>query len=437
MKRLSPALLIFIVALAVYGGSAGRAFKTIDTASVGVSSWRIADTGSPSLRGVSDSSLTAVPYGKLWTSTNARTGDLVIARDVGAVAAAVPAYAIASLVAPATRGHVTALPAALTAALLAAVALALLMLATEGLVPDRVRILGVLALGFTTPFWSIAGHDLWPQTLTALSLAGMAWGARRERWLLVGLFGAVGVLARLHFAIAVAVVGIAVALVRRRPAIALRVAMGSLPALALSVVWTRWVYGVWGLTAGYQMGDLNSWASSQSVSDRVSSFVGMFLSPGVGILVWTPAIALLLPALWRARRTLPDWTIALAAGSLAYMLVQLWLNPLSGGTGFWGYRISLELVVGCAPALIAAAPAAGRVARILLPVAVGAEGGVIVLGSVFGLVTSTGDPWHASVLWYVLQTSWVLVGAFMAGGVVATYLGLSAARAEDSVRLAS
>lgn len=437
MKRGGAALLIFLIALTVYGASAGRAFKTVDTASVGVSSWRIADTGSPSIRDLTPQSLAQVPYTKLWTSTNARTGDPVIARDVGAVAAAIPAYAIASIVAPSTRDHVTSLPASLTAALLAAVALALLMLATEGLVPDRVRVLGVLALGFTTPFWSIAGHDLWPQTLTALSLAGMAWGARRERWLLVGLFGAIGVLGRLHFAIAVAVVGIAIALVRRRPSIAIRVAVGSLPALALSVVWTRWVYGVWGLTAGYQMGDLNSWASSQSIGDRVSSVLGMFLSPGVGIFVWTPAIALLLPALWRSRRTLPDWTLALAAGSFAYMLVQLWLNPLSGGTGFWGYRISLELVVGCAPALIAAAPAAGRLARVLLPIAVGAEGGMIVLGSVFGLVTSTGDPWHASVLWYVVQTSWTVVAVFMAAGVAATYVGLSAARREDSVRLAS
>jgi hypothetical protein len=74
----------------------------------------------------------------LFTTTNTDNGEEVIARSAGPIAAAVPAYLIERLV---TGGRsddaVSFVPAALTAALLAVVALLLLAAAS----PDRCRCL--------------------------------------------------------------------------------------------------------------------------------------------------------------------------------------------------------------------------------------------------------------------------------------------------------
>ena len=78
-------------------------------------------------------------------------------------------------------------------------------------------LVSALALGFTTPVWSVSADGLWPHTLTGLGLAGMAWAAARDRWWLVGLLASVAIWGRIHLAVIAAVVGLLVGWSRRRP----------------------------------------------------------------------------------------------------------------------------------------------------------------------------------------------------------------------------
>ena len=58
-------------------------------------------------------------------------------------------------------------------------------------------------------------------------------------------------------------------------------------------------------------------------------------------------------------------------GCLAYTVLQAELNRFSGGSSFYGYRLTLEMLAGLAPALALSAHRMGRVARGLFgPVAV-------------------------------------------------------------------
>ncbi len=63
---------------------------------------------------------------------------------------------------------------------------------------------------------------MWTHPVTLLGIGGMAWAASRDRWWLVGLFGGVALWGRLHTALIVAILGLAVAVARRRPRIALQ-----------------------------------------------------------------------------------------------------------------------------------------------------------------------------------------------------------------------
>jgi alpha-1,2-mannosyltransferase len=407
---------------AVFALTAAPAINTIDVESVDIGAWTLATTGHPWTDDVEPDQLPAKPKpSALWTTTNVRNGHQVMARSIGAMLVGVPAYAVAELVSPDPGKRLPIRPGGITAALLAAVALALLIRSLAGRVPGRVTMCAGLALAFTTPFWSIVGHDLWPHALTVLGIAGMAWSGRNRRWVACGAFGGIGLLGRLHFAFFVAVFGIVVACRQRDPRLAFRVAAGSLPFVGFSAVLSRLFYGSWNPNGGYQMGDLSGWAHTQSALDRLLSLAGVFVSPGVGIFVWTPALLLVLPAVVRSWRVLPAWSTALLAGAAVYLGVQLWLNPFSGGAGFWGYRISIELVVAAFPAVVLSWGEVGSRARAVLPPLVGAQAGVIALGAIAGLAIFDEDAWHTNVVLSAFRIAPVVVVGAVVGGVALAY----------------
>ena len=109
--------------------------------------------------------------------------------------------------------------------------------------------------------------------------------------------------------------------------------------------------------------------------------LGFWVSPDRGLFVWTPVVLLLLPALVRSWRSLPDWSRALAMGGLAYTLVQLTFNRFSGGDIFYGYRLGLELLAAVTPALALSSPALGSLGRRLVGPVLGLQLFVIFLGA--------------------------------------------------------
>lgn len=290
-------------------------------------------------------------------------GREAVGRAPGVIAVAVPAYALAR---PAT---VSPLPGALTAALVSAVAVWLFFLVLRRHLGTRRALVGALLLGVGTPVWSVAADAPWPHTLTTLGILGSAWAADRRRWWLAGLFGGVMLWGRLHAALVCAVLGLGLAWSRRRPGIAVRMGLASAGTLALSSGWTRWMYGSWDPTSGYRAGDFTGSVLERAVDPL--NLLGFVVSADRGLLWWCPLLLVLGPTAWRHRRDLPDWSRWLAAGSAAYTLSQALLNRFSGGDHFYGYRTSLELVVGLAPALALASPHLGaRARRWFVPVAV-------------------------------------------------------------------
>jgi hypothetical protein len=209
--------------------------------------------------------------------------------------------------------------------------------------------------------------------------------------------------------------------VRRRPAIAVKVGTASLAMLGLMSVWTHWMYGRWDPTSGYRVGDFTSNAD-RYVVDWVN-FSGFFVSPDRGLLVWTPLVALLLPALVRSWRELPDWSRTLLVGGVAYLLLQGLLVRFSGGDQFYGYRTSLELLACATPALALSASRMGPVARRLFtPLAV-LQLVMIVPGSVLdGFYVEAATVWYRNAFVNGVIDHPLTMALFTAGSLAAAYV---------------
>ena len=401
-------VLLFLGLSAVFAATAQTNTKvSVDVYSSSLAAWRIGATGTPWLDQVDTSRIDG--YGDLEDETvfirEAANGHRVPHRLPGAIAAAVPAYWLAG------GGHApddfSLVPQAITAALMSAAAVTLFFLAVRPWLGTRDAVAASTVLAFTTPIWSVAANALWPHTVTVLGICGMAWAASRERWLLVGLFGGVAIWGRLHTAIIVAVLGLGVATARRSPRIAVAVAAVSATCLALTSVWTQWVYGSWNPGAGgYSLSPTGTVGGQRYETDPspVVNALGLWISPDRGILVWTPVLLLLLPAVVRSWRDLPDWSRWLALGGVAYTLVQGQLNFFDGGGAHYGYRLGLELLVCAAPAYALSVRRAGGIARACLGPLLALQLCAIMLGAVLnGPAPAKSFGWSDNAFFYALR----------------------------------
>lgn len=349
-----PPVGIFVVGAILYGLSQSQPLVSLDVWSTNFLSWHLASGGGPWLDGVEIPGIDGHELEHVWV-LETPDGHRAIGRSPGAVVAGIPAYWLLGM------GHGATLPGGITAAVLTAITLVLFYLAIRSRLQKGVAVLATAALGVTTPVWTVAANGVWPHTVTILGIAGMAWGAHRDRWWLVGLFGGVVVWGRLHAAVIVAIVGLGIALSRRSPRPALVVGSISLGFLGLLCVWDRWMYGSWSPMASYEVGLFVDNAADKGLG--LTDQVGMWISVDRGILVWTPVILFLLPALVRSWRTLPDWSRWLLVGGVVYTIVQAALSRYSGGDSFFPYRLTLELLVCAAPALALSVPQSGHRAR--------------------------------------------------------------------------
>jgi alpha-1,2-mannosyltransferase len=362
----------------VYLTTADRSIGFNDVTSASLGAWRIATSGQPFLDGLD---LTDLDFNEeyLWVGT-AGNGHTVVLRSPGAIAVGVPAYVLAR-----TGGEVADFvrwPGAVWAALLATATLLLFWRALRPFLPAPWTTAAVTALGFATPVWTVAANGLYTHTLTVLAIAGMAWGAATGRWWLVGVFGGLGLWGRLHVALVVAVLGLGLAVWRRRPSIAVVVGAVSGAFLVLAAGWSRWLYGAWVPQGPYASPtEYAARAGDSGLTEHVVNQLGLWVSADRGLLVWTPVLLLLLPAVVRSWRELPDWTRVLAGGGLAYCLVQGQLNHFDGGSGFYGYRLTLETLACLFPLYATAARHAGRVARHLLGPLLGLQVAAMAIGA--------------------------------------------------------
>jgi len=432
IKKQRGVILVFgVVAALLFSLTLTNPPSTGDVWSAETGAWQLGTQGTPWIDGLGFDQLPTywqigtVKQSLLWITTNPDNDHQVISRSPGAILPAIPAYAVANLFWPRSDGHrLSTLPGSITAIVLATLALLLLLGALLPLVGLKRALIGASVLGFTTPYWTIIGNDLWPHCIGALGICGLAWALPRERWYTAGLFGGLALLGRLHLAIIVGSAGILLALWRRDPRIALRIAATSVPFVALSSLWSHWLYGSWSPSAGYVVSDLTGWSASRSPLEHLTDYLGLFVSQGNGLLVWTPLLVVLAPSVVRSWHDAPDWTKALAVASLPYLLVGGWLNPFSGGTGFWAYRLPLESLAAWTPLLVFSAVRLGRIGRPLAISVVGLQFGMMLPGVILGLATSTssGTGWDSNRLLQAFGEQPTVISLMLIGAITAVWL---------------
>jgi alpha-1,2-mannosyltransferase len=402
----APAAL-FLVLFALFGLTARTGGGSWDYYAANYASWHLVHDGDPWLDGEAHGGtipgLQGDPEESTWVIHDAPNGHTVVKRFPGVIAISLPAYYVAHLAH--LDDAMTVVPGGLTAALACALGIMLLFLAMRTLVPPVLAGVSCALVALGTPVWTVAADAVWPHTVSVLGLGGMAWAASRGRWWLAGAFGGVILWGRLHAALVVAGFGVLLGWWRRSPRIVAEVGVVSAAFLAGVCAWTRWWTGSWDPLSSYGSG---TFEHANKGWQHLTSMVTQLVSPDRGILVWTPLLLLLLPALVRGWREVPDWARALLFGALAYQLAQAWIADPLGGDSYYGYRHGIELVVAATPALAVTSHRVGPVARKLLVPVITVQVTAMAFGSLTGMFIPKEQAWHDNTFLHDMRASWPL-----------------------------
>ena len=315
----------------------------LDAASASFAAWSLAADGSLVLDGFVDEATR--PW---FVSVD---GHVLTNRQPGVIAHGLPA----SWLWAQTVGTFSMAPTVWTAALVTATAMAIVHVSLRRLTTGSLAVAGALILGLATSTWSVSAVQLWPHGIGQFWLAAALLALGSAKYTAAGLSYAVAVFTRPPLAIAAAVNGLAASWHERslRPAVRLGVAASF--GVAALLTYNYFVFGGASITGGYSdaflrpktggVGPETVWYLQQVawtlVSDR-------------GLLVWSPFLLVLLPGMPIAWRSSPAWVRSAALAGVVYLLVHLWLNRYSGGSGFFGYRYPLEPLVLWTPLLLQA-----------------------------------------------------------------------------------
>jgi alpha-1,2-mannosyltransferase len=241
-------------------------------------------------------------------------------------------------------------PAAITAAVVAAISVGLLALAFQHLTDTRTALIAAYFAGLGTGVWSVAADSLWQHGPAMLWIvAGVLLSVEHQAW--SGLAFGAAVLTRPHTALVAAGNGLYQTWKGRSLKPALKIGIGASLGLAALIGFNAAVFGGASVSGGY----------TSSFAERAASFnlltwgrniILALVDPARGLLVYSPFLLLLLPGLPAAWRKAPAWVKGSALGGLAYILLQLKANRFSGGDTFWGYRYPLEMLAATAPLLL-------------------------------------------------------------------------------------
>jgi alpha-1,2-mannosyltransferase len=404
---------LFVSAASVYLITIAHSAISFDVFGSNWSTWHLVNSGSPWIDGAHISELGDRTFQQV-SIFHTSNGHVAFGRFPGVVVASVPAYVLAG-------SSMSTVPGSVTAGLLTAVSVCLMYLALRERLGRRAAVLVAVLFGFATPMWSVSANALWPHTITLLGIAGMAWAASSDRWGLVGIFGGIALWGRLHTVIIVAIVGVMSGVRRRDACIVLKVGVTSGAFLAASSLWVRWMYGAWNPMAAYNMDGISQ--DTGRYRFDVVNYLGMLVAPDRGVLIWTPIVLVLLPALARSWKHLPDWSKALVWSGVAYTALQCALIGFGGGDVFYGYRYGLELLGCLTPALAMSAPQMRALARRVAGPVLGIQFFAFALGSMNDRVTLPQEMvWRDNALVHALMDAgaegWVMAALFALLGAV-------------------
>ena len=386
--KLAPGLLFMGVAL-VLSLTATRGVASVDTTAPAAEAWHIAVKGSPWLEAGTPDALSANP----WIHEVAN-GHVVADRMAGPVLLSLPFYWFANQYG---MQKFSMVPAGIASAFATAGTTLLLFLALRPRLGQRSALLVSLAFCFGTPTWAVSGDAPWTHTVTQLGLAGTAFAAGRRSWWLAGAFAGLAMFGRPHVAVVAAVIGLGESWTRRRWRPALQVGVTSATALLLLLCWNRLIFGVWSpVSAGYR-GHVETLVQNSMIP--LVNYLGFFVSPDRGFLVWTPIFLVMVPAVVRRWTELPSWSKWLALGGATYTMLQLRLNVFSGGDAFFGYRLGLELATCLAPMYAFGLRGLRRPGRVLALLALALQAGAMFVGATAkGLFVSAPEVWRDNAL---------------------------------------
>jgi len=240
-------------------------------------------------------------------------------------------------------------PAVTSAVVASAVAIVFLHRALLRLVSPTVALGTALMTAFGTTVWTIAADTAWTHAPTLLGLSIGAWGMSRSSYYGAGVGYAIAIISRPHTAVVAAIEGLWVGVSKRSLVTVLKVGATSALGVAGLLLWNRANAGQWTLLPGSYGGRLDA-AVTTGPSGQANidlwqrDLANTFFSPLRGILVYSPFILVLIPGVLKAWRSAPPWVRASSVSAIVYLVVQLSGNVWNGGTGFFGYRISLEMV---------------------------------------------------------------------------------------------
>lgn len=338
------ASVIFVGFSVLYLATASySSLQSVDTIAAALPAWKVAEHGTLRV----DEFRTASPW-FIETSEGYFSN-----RFPGVIFIAVPAYAVAGLLGLSDGDSPTLIPAGVTAALVTAAAMALLYLVFRAIVPAGIALAGVLAAGLGTGTWSVSAHALWTHGPAQLYLVAGMLALAYERFAPVGLAHGLAVFTRPQLAVVALVTGTWTTLRRQSVRPALLVGGLSGIGLALLIAYNAAVFGEPSITGRYGTQVVDNF-TSMDVRFYLTNWALTIFSPSRGILPNSPFLLFAIPGLLVAWRNAPSWVRVSAVSGLVYMTLQLRINIWTGGDGFFGYRLPIEMLTLLAPVLLLA-----------------------------------------------------------------------------------
>ncbi len=345
--RRTLVLLLMVVWITYLATATYDSVQINDNRAVNLSAWSVGVRGTFELPSEWEG-------GNRWI-VEGRDGALYTNRFPGAILWAAPFHAVAEpFFGFGTPGHDALLnyaPGGVAAATAAALAIGVSFLVLRRLAARRLAVTASLFLAYGSGVWSVSADSMWTHGVTHLTLMLGVLAVSEARHARSGLFFAAAVLARPHTAVVPAVVGVWETAVRRRWRPMLVVGTTSVLGVVLLAIYSQWLFETWVPVAGY---DTNRPGGVVSTSWLVTAErVGFTLAhPLRGVLIFTPALLVLLPFIRHGWRASPSWVRSAAVGGLLYLAVQMRVNDWTGGGDYFGSRLTLETLVLLTPLLL-------------------------------------------------------------------------------------
>jgi hypothetical protein len=392
------ALLLFLFVWVVYLGTASYTVDQVnDSRSATLMAWSLG------ARGTID--LPQAWSGEIPWEDEGVDGSIHTDRFPGSWLWAAPFHAVSeALLDRGTPPHPVLLnyaPSGVASATAAALAVVVSFLLFRRLAARRLAVHAALVLAFSTAVWSVSADALWTHSVTHLTLSLGLLAAASGRDAGSGLAFAAAIITRPQTAVVPAVVGLWRGAAARRWGPIVVIGLTSAVGVVAMAVYSRAVFGTWIPVGAYSPHKVES-VATVGWWTSVTRIAGGLLDPNRGLLTTTPFLLVLALFLHRGWRRAPWWVRSGAIGGVVYFLVQMRANGYEGGRGFYGSRLTIELLVLAAPLLLRTWQVhfAGRpVWRRITLVLVAASLAIHALGAIFFSSPLRGpETWHAEMV---------------------------------------